>query len=391
MEGTVRVSRVASLVAVFALAGVSITTSPIGAAVGRGAPSSQKSDAALAAATKATNAAFKGTYRSVDGTPRAAVKGKHLAIISAGQASISAQIPVAGAADAVEAIGWQADVYDGKLAPGTYPGLVRQAIAAGVDGIVLVAIDCQAVSQPLQEARAKGIAIIGLGSFDCNDPHGGGAKKGLFSAQLNFGPRGDNLDELVASYGADQANYIVSKSKNRARIIMVSDPEFTTLYYTDQGFEKTIAKSGGSKIVSKLEVTTADFVGSGLVAKIQAELLRHPEATWIRSPYTYATTLGIVPALGAQAGKIDVMGGEGYEPELDLLRDGKITAVNIFASDWEGWAAIDTMNSVFRKTPPVDSGLGWVMADAQHNVPASGSFDPRVDYRSQYRKAWAVT
>ena len=72
------------------------------------------------------------------------------------------------------------------------------------------------------------------------------------------------------------------------------------------------------------------------------------------------------------------MGGEGHEPELDLLRDGKITAVNIFAADWEGWAAIDTMNSVFRKTPPVDSGLGWVMADAEHNVPASGAFDPRI-------------
>ena len=107
----------------------------------------------------------------------------------------------------------------------------------------------------------------------------------------------------MASYGADQANYIVSKSKNRARIIMVSDPEFTTLYYTDQGFEKVIAKSGGSKIVSKLELTINDFVGNQLVAKIQAELLRHPEATWIRSPYTYATTLGIVPALGSQTGQ----------------------------------------------------------------------------------------
>ena len=269
---------------------------------------------------------------------------------------------------------------------------MRQAIAADVDGIVLVAIDCQAVSQPLQEAKAKGIAIIGLGSFDCDDPLGGGAKKGLFSAEINFGPRGDDLPELVASYGADQANYIVSKSKNRARIIMISDPEFITLVYTDQGFERTIAKSGGSKIVSKLEIAAADFgVGADLVAKIQAELLSHPEATWIRSPYTYATTLGVVPALGSQSGKIDVMGGEGHEPELDLLRDGKITAVNIFAADWEGWAAIDTMNSVFRKTPPVDSGLGWVMADAEHNVPASGPFDPRTDYRSQYRKAWAVT
>ena len=96
-----------------------------------------------------------------------------------------------------------------------------------------------------------------------------------------------------------------------------------------------------------------------------------------------------MPALGANSDTLDVMGGEGYEAELDLVREGRITAVNIFPSEWVGWAAIDTMNSVFRKEPPVDSGLGWVMADAKHNLPASGAFDPPIDYQAQYRKAWA--
>jgi ribose transport system substrate-binding protein len=361
------------------------------AAVSAGpAAADSKSAAALRAAVAATNQAYKGTYHAVDPTSRPAVPGKHIVIISAGQSSPSAQVPADGAQDAAKAIGWTTDLYDGNLVPATYPGLVRQAIAAGADGIVLVAIDCQAVSQPLQEAKAKGIAIIGLGSFDCNDPKGGGAKTGLFSAQINFGSKESNLDQLVASYGADQANYIVAKSKNKARVIMVTDPEFTTLAYTDEGFRKVIAQSGGSKIVDTLNITTADFLNGQLVGKIQAELLKHPEANWIRSPYTYATTLGIVPALGGNPNGIKVMGGEGYTPELDLLRQGKITAVNIFASDWEGWAAIDTMNSVFRKTPPADSGLGWVMADAQHNVPASGAFEPPINYRAQYRKAWGV-
>ena len=56
-------------------------------------------------------------------------------------------------------------------------------------------------------------------SFDCNDPHGGGAKKGLFSAEINFGPRQSRSQALRGAYGADQANYIIAKSKNRARII----------------------------------------------------------------------------------------------------------------------------------------------------------------------------
>jgi ribose transport system substrate-binding protein len=376
--------------AVATLAGVVGTAPAVDASVDRAVASRTRS-AALQAATKATNEAYKGTYRAVESTSRPAVKGKHVVVISAGQASISAQVPTEGILDAAKAIGWQADVYDGKLAPATYPGLVRQAVAAGADGIVLVGIDCQVVHDALADARAKGVAVVAVSSFDCDDPHGGGAAKGLFSAEINFGPGGEDLGELVSSYGADQANYIVAKSKNRARIILVTDPEFTTLYYTDRGFRKVIQRSGGSKIVSTLEITTADFVGGQLVAKIQAELLRHPEATWIRSPFTFATTLGVVPALGSRAGKIDVMGGEGFEPELDLLRAGRITAVNIFVADWEGWAAIDTMNSVFRKTPPADSGLGWVMADDGHNVPASGPFDPRIDYRSQYRKAWGLS
>jgi ribose transport system substrate-binding protein len=85
------------------------------------------------------------------------------------------------------------------------------------------------------------------------------------------------------------------------------------------------------------------------------------------------------------------MGGEGLEPELDLVRDGKITAVNVFPSEWLGWAAVDTLNSVFRGEAPVPSGVGWMLADADHNLPASGPAHSRIDYEAQYRKAWGAT
>jgi ribose transport system substrate-binding protein len=85
------------------------------------------------------------------------------------------------------------------------------------------------------------------------------------------------------------------------------------------------------------------------------------------------------------------MGGEGFKPELDLLRQGKFTAVNVISSSWTGWSSIDTMNSVFLKKPPVDSGIGWTIADKDHNVPASGEIIPSVDYKSAYKKAWGVS
>jgi ribose transport system substrate-binding protein len=100
--------------------------------------------------------------------------------------------------------------------------------------------------------------------------------------------------------------------------------------------------------------------------------------------------LGVIPALGARAGTIDVMGGEGYEPEIDLLRAGKITAVNVVSAAWESWAAIDAINSVFRHEAPVDSGFGWIMTDRRHNLPASGLPEPSVDYEAAFTKAWGV-
>ena len=97
-----------------------------------------------------------------------------------------------------------------------------------------------------------------------------------------------------------------------------------------------------------------------------------------------------MPALGANSDHLAVMGGEGFAPELDLVREGKITAVNIYLSEWIAWAGIDTMNSVFRHEPPADSGVGWVLADANHNLPPSGGFHPPVDYQAQYKKAWGM-
>jgi ribose transport system substrate-binding protein len=378
-------------VTLFVASTVCVTSDIAAAGAGETVGAGPDSGQVVRAATRATNRAFKGTNRNVDPTPRAAIAGKHVVIISPGQASISAEIAVTAAEDAAKTIGWQADVYDARLDPANYAPLVRQAIAARVDGILLGAIDCQTVEAPLREAREAGITVVGVGAFDCNDPHAGGEKKGLFSAQINFGPQRKNTGGYAEAYGADQANYVIAKSRNRAKILALQDPEFTTLYYAHRGFRKTIERSRGSEIVSTLEITTADFTGNRLVPKIQAELVSHPEVNWIKSPFTYATTLGVVPALGANPRRINVMGGEGFAPELDLIREKKITAVNIYLSEWLAWAGVDTMNSAFRDEPPVDSGVGWVLADRTHNVPDSGAFRPPVDYRAQYRKVWGVT
>jgi ribose transport system substrate-binding protein len=231
-----------------------------------------------AKAEAATQEAFKGTNRNFASTPRAAVKGKKVTVISAGQAASSSSVPSNGAVAAAQAIGWQVDLLDAKLDPSNYAPLVRQAIANGVDGIVLDAIDCNTVKQPLEEAKAKGIAIVGIYAFDCTDSQAGGGTEALFSANINYGPKAVDPDAFAGVYGADQANYIIADSANKAKIIAIQDPEFTVLYWTLKGFADTIEASGGAEIVSTLEVTVADL-SNGRSCRRSRPIVKHPEAT----------------------------------------------------------------------------------------------------------------
>jgi ribose transport system substrate-binding protein len=328
-----------------------------------------------------------GTYKDVDPTSRPAVKGKHIVVISAGEASISSMVPSDAAVAAAKAIGWQVDLYDAKLNPGNWSPLIRQAIAAHADGIVVDAIDCDQAQQAFQEAKAANIVVVPIYAFDCTDPHAGNEPTGLFSGYVNYGT--SNLDTFTEQFGADQANYIIAQSHNTAKVVDVYDPEFTVLYWVFKGFNDTIAKSGGSKVIDTLTVTQSDLLAGKVEGEVQAELLRFPQATWLKSPYTYVTLLGIGPALASKPGSINVMGSEGFLPELDLIRKGIVNAVSIVSSEWTGWAAIDTMNSIFRHEQPAFSGLGWQLVD-KTSIPASGPLVPSVDFKSEYMKAWGV-
>ena len=357
------------------------------------APVAPAASGAASSGDGALAAQYKGTLREPDGSSRPIAKGKKVAILSAGQASISSSVPVAAAEAAAKAAGWTPVVYDVQLNPANAPGLVRQAIAAGVDGIILQAVDCPGAKGPLQEARAKGIEIVGIYSFDCNDPvFNATSEPPLFTGRVNYGPQITDYGPFTESYGADQAKAVIEATGGKAKIIFFNSPSVTVLNYTGRGFKKEIEKCAECEIVAEIE-----FAGSELSPNLQQKattaLLQNPDANVVKSPYTSATLLGIAPAVvqSGRASKMYVMGGEGFEPELNLLRAGQgVNAVNIAPSDWTGWAAVDTLSSLFNDTPVMDSGLGWQLVDKGHNLPKSGPFVPPVDFKAIYKKAWGV-
>jgi ribose transport system substrate-binding protein len=347
------------------------------------------------AADQATlNAVYKGTLSSPDTTSRPAVKGKKIVIISSGQSSISSSIPVGAAKEAAQALGWQVTVYDAQLNPANDPSLMSQALASGADGVVLDAIDCSFVKSQLEQAKSKHVFVVPIYAYDCNDPFAGKGGKPLFSAYTNYGPEANkNLGAFAEKYGFAQGQAAIAATGGKAKVVFFNDEEATVLHYTGKGFKDAIKACSGCKIVADVEFKGLDL-GPTLQQRAASVLLQHPEANVVKSPFTAATLLSIAPAVQAsgRASKLYVMGGEGFKPELDLLRTHQgVNAVMISPSDWTGWSAIDTLNSLFRGEKPAYSGLGWQLVDSSHNLPASGEWVSPVDFKTIYKKAWGVS
>ncbi|GAA4978876.1 hypothetical protein GCM10023205_53990 [Yinghuangia aomiensis] len=318
-----------------------------------------------------------------------AVAGKNVAILSLSQANESGAVPAAAAKEAAEIIGWKATIYDANSNMGAVTGLVRQATAAGANALIVVNIDCAAAAQAFREATAAGVVIVPVNGFDCdNEGSPGGPSARGFSGEIRPGG-GLNQSQFWAQDGSDQAHNAIADSEDTAKIISVESTELAVEYWQAKGFNEAVAASGGSRVVQRVEFTTADFVSGRLTTMIEAALTRHPEATYIKSAFSASTIANVVPAVRASHSKIKILGGEGLQSEFDLLRKGQMLSTDATPGSWFGWAAVDTVNSLFRKTPPNDSGLQWMLVD-RDNVPSTGTVQT-ADFRTVYRASWGVS
>jgi ribose transport system substrate-binding protein len=346
----------------------------------------------LAYAQHQVDVAYQGTDRPPPTSAPKPQKGKNVWIISPGQIGESASIPTNAAKEAGEAIGWKMTLFDAKLDPSMFGTGIRQAIAAKADGIILDAIDCAWVKQPLVEAHAAKVKIVAYYALDCDDPSIKGEP--LYDASVDFGSSFGNYADLTRSWGAVKADWVIVKTQGKAKVINFKQDEFLVVKYIREGFEQELAKCKTCEISKTVDFTLADL-GPKLQQKAQGALLQHPEANAVHVPYDTPIHLGIGAAI-VESGRNDqlyVIAGEGFPSNITLIRDNKgQDAANAFPAQWTGYASIDTLNSVFHGQKPQDSGLGWKLIDREHNLPPPGKgYEAARDFRGAYRKAWGLT
>jgi ribose transport system substrate-binding protein len=347
--------------------------------------------AMLAEVQKRVDLAYQGNDRPMPSSAPTPQRGKKVWIISPGQIGESASIATNAAKEAGELIGWKMTLYDSKLDVANFSLGIRQAIAAKADGIILHSIDCAVVKQPLIEARAAKVKILAYYSLDCDDPSVKGEP--LYDGSVNFGAEFNDYASLIKAYSAVKADWVIAKTKGRAKVIQFKEDELLVVKYLREGFEQGLAKCKTCEIVKSVDFTLPDL-GPKLQQKAQAALLQHPEANAIHAPYDSVIHLGVGAAIleSGRNDKLEVVAGEGFPSNIQLMRDNKgQDAVNAFPSQWTGYAAVDSLNSLFHGQKPQDSGIGYKLIDREHNLPATGGYEPKVDFKATYKKIWGVT
>jgi ribose transport system substrate-binding protein len=302
--------------------------------------------------------------------------------------------------DTAKQMGWKLTEFDGKFSPDTIVSGIRQAIADDADGIILYVIDCSNVKAALKDAERAGVMVVSGQGSDCNETEPG--TPGLFDAATRFQGPGDEplgyLEFLRDVWARNIAIAIANGTDGKGKIIDVFESDLHVTVEQDKAIRQHLKEvCPDCEIVETVEHTGAE-IGPPLQQKIEQALARHPEANAMFNPYDAVTqiTMSAVQSSGRQ-NDIYVLGGEGEIPVIDTLRSGKgtVDAASVTSVDWDLYAALDALNRLFNgeKEPEKGwpTGNGTILIDGDSDLPPKGErYQPDIDFRSAYQRAWGL-
>jgi ribose transport system substrate-binding protein len=329
---------------------------------------------------------YKGTFATPTGPAVKAPTGKTIWVDSAGQGISASVLTTDAIKQAAEKLGWKVNIYDSKFDPTRMLTGVQQALAAKADGIIMLYVDCSIVKTGLQQAKAAGVPVVGIEAQDC--------KPSLMHTVQYV--HHQSFDDIVTEYGKAQATWVIAKTNGRAKTILDHQTDSHSVRLGYGGVKSQFAKCSTCKIVGEAAWVGADL-GPKLQAKVQQQLIKHPDAnSYITSYDASMTQGGVATALKASGrlNKMDVMGGEGSAAGIDQIRRG--TGMQACAGEdvrMEGYAAVDGLVRDFLKRDPseLDSGIGIQVCDKDRNLPPEGqAFTPQIDYPPVFYKLWGV-
>lgn len=354
-----------------------------------GAVNAQDTDDIVTKAKAIVEKGYQGSFEMPPTKGPKAVTGKNIWFISCGQAYVACVQEANGFAEAAKELGWTARIQDGRASPSVASDVIRQAVAAKVDGIAVAAFDCPGIKSALLLAKSQKIPVVAIQSIDCSDA-AFGKEEPLFSATVNLLGSPD-ANSFYYRFGQMRAYYILAKTDGKADIVSINETSQRVEQKNSEGFASIIAQCKDCKL--NATNFTYSQVPNPATQIWQSALLKNPKANVYEFGVDALMGLGLQTAV-RQTGRTDVIvgGAEGFPQNFDLIRSGTQTFSVAMPFNWFGWATADTLNRVLAGEDPASlpsQGTGFQYIDREHGLPAPGEpFEPSIDYRGAYGKIW---
>ncbi|GAA3567801.1 hypothetical protein GCM10022222_59660 [Amycolatopsis ultiminotia] len=333
------------------------------------------------------NRFYAGDYLPVPTSGPRAVPGKKVWMISCGQAFQQCALGSEAFEEAGKKIGWNVTVVDSKANPSTANDLIKQGVAAGVDGIAVYAFDCPTIKGGLLAARQAGIPTVNFSGLDCDYGKFGGQP--LFTRTLHD-RGGDSFENYAAEYQQARADVLLAYAGKKAKILDLQETSLTNSAVKTEKFTARIKqKCPGCEIVPVK--WSYSQVPAAATQIWKSAIQKHPEATVLANDVDDIIPLGLQSAI-RQSGRTDlkVIGAEGSGASMQAIRDGSETAALAILPGyvWQMWGLADTLNRVFAGSKDFpDEGGGWTLVDKQH-MPAPGKSISVPDFKAGLMKIW---
>lgn len=307
--------------------------------------------------------------------------GKKIAYISNDENNAASHAWGVAIQQAGAKIGWDVTIIDGKATPVGWINAFNQAIALKVDGIITSA-DAASLQEPIGEARAKHIPIVGIHAAALPGPN---EKLGLFT----------NIQQDPREIGKAQADWIIADSNGKGRVVVTSHNEFAIAETKSRAVEARLKQCPGCTVLDYVSTPIAE------VAQRQPQLV----ISWVQKYGTplYVTAVADytldfqVPALrsaGVDPAQVKLVGADGQKSAYERIRSGEYQVVTVSEPvEMQAYQAVDEINRAMHGDAP----SGFVQAPylvTPQNVNAEGgdhnAFIPTNGYKQHYLQLWGV-
>jgi ribose transport system substrate-binding protein len=336
---------------------------------------------------------YKGTYELPEGpSPMPPAGTKNMWAISIGQAALSPVEGVNGFKEAAAELGWHVTVFDGKFEPNLWLAGIRNAVAANADGIWVMNIDCAPIKAAVEEAERAGIPVVINQGRECTPGQSAPAKYiASYDTHYDNGfvtKAPGSFTEWNQAFGAVGGWWIAAKTEAEAKLLLLVETDNGSTISIGEGVEAVMKKCSTCEIVEKVTFVGTDL-GPNLQQKTQQALIQNPDTNAIHANYDTAVTSGVAGAVRSAGSNALLVGGEGFAPNIELLREGIQAAGTGYEAKWDGWCGADEFIYVFAGKEPRACGVGVEAYDAEHNLPPAGQgFSSGLPYQQAYLKSW---